>query len=298
MNTLPTLQQRSRGQAIGAGFPVEGAWSRFEGRRTAEPASSSTTLASRKTVATRMDVGVERILYENAVGTQISGGISAHLGRGSARITSVFGNGGIDVRSRGLGASLTYHDAAGFYTDLQGQLIWFDADLSSDILGPLVHENRGHGHAVSVEAGKRVSLGGNVSLIPQVQLTHSITRFEHFAGPAGTSVSPENGESLDLRVGLGVDHEKTWTDERGRKTTSRVYAVANVNRELRDPATVKVGDVVLQSLDKSLSAGLGVGGEMSWDDDMFALRGEVSVNTPFSGGGHSVTGRAALKIRF
>ncbi|KQZ73892.1 hypothetical protein ASE06_16385 [Sphingopyxis sp. Root214] len=301
LNGLPTLQQRvgNRSWAGTSGADGTGIWGRFESQRLRPEAAFSTSGADRKADGWQAQMGADAMLAQRSDGATLVGGINAHYGTADTAVASIFGNGSIDTKGYGVGASLTWYGPQGFYVDGQAKLSWFDSDLESNILGALVEGNKGKGRAFSVELGKRSSIGSNLTVTPQIQMTYAHVGFDRFIDPVEAVVSPDRGDSLKTRWGLSLDHQQSWgaTGE-GRRT--HVYATINLAYEWLDGARVDVSDTPIENRGQRLTGELGFGGSYSWGGGRFTLYTEVTGDTGLAdfGAGYSLKGTAGLRMRF
>lgn len=157
-----------------------------------------------------MQLGADQVLKATDKGERLIAGVTAYYGQANSHVRSIFGNGALQTDGYGLGATLSWYGLEGFYLDGQAQFSWYDSDLDSDVLGRLVRDNGGSGEAFSVEAGKRTSISGRLSLTPQIQMAYSNVRFDRFADPADAIVAPGKGDSLTTRGGISLDHQTSW----------------------------------------------------------------------------------------
>jgi len=283
LNTVPTLQQRVGNRywqpnAAGSSFGTYGMWGRVEGSRSESEAARSTTLAHRSTDLWRLQTGFDFVLREGADGSLLVGGVNISHGTALADIGSPYGRGKIDTTGTGIGATLTWYGANGFYVDTQAQAMFFDSDITSTTIGRReVKGNNGHGYALSGETGFRYQLGNCFSLTPQMQLVWSRVDFDSFTDPYGARVSLRNGDSLRGRLGLSLDYEKGWTAADGTKSRAHVYAIANLYNEFLNGSKVSVENTSFRSRDERLWAGVGLGGTYEWNNGRYALYGNVNV---------------------
>lgn len=288
LNHLPTLYQRvgdrfqpglvSDGASGFVVKPREMAWIRVEGEYNDVNTKSSTTSADYDIHSWRMQLGADFYARELDGGVLIMG-VNGFVGQAYLDVSSEFGDGKVDTDGFGFGATATWYGDTGFYADLQGQIAFYESDIKSDRLGRLKSNNHGQGYAASIEVGQRVEMDEVWSLTPQAQLDYSLVRFNNFTGKFGESVSESGTDSLNLRIGLSADRDQSWTDENGLVSQGHVYAVGNVHTELLGAQGVKVSGTKLKSKQERVRAELGVGGNYSWNDDKYALYGEVSGST-------------------
>lgn len=298
MNGLPTLRQRV-GNAYAAGGEGDGGstpvWLRVEGGHSR--LNPSTTTGSRFTSdQATMRGGVDGRLFRNAQG-QLIAGVTAHYDTLTSDVKSFYGNGKIKVDGVGVGGTLTWYGDNGFYVDGQSQLTWYRSDLSSDVAGTLTDGNRGFGYALGAESGRRIPLGGALSLTPQAQLVYSKVRFSGFNDRFGTPMSGDDADSLQGRAGASLDHRRDGRDADGRKVSSDIYAITNLYYEFLDGTAVDVGGTRFTSAADRLWGGIGAGGAYRWADGRYALYGEVSYNTSLANVGDSDAYKGTLGFR-
>ncbi len=301
LNRLPTLQQRV-GNRSWAASPVAGAglWGRFESERQRPDALVSTSGADRKVDQWQAQLGLDATLSQRGDGAALVGGLTAHYGKADSAVTSIFGDGSIDTQGYGVGATMTWYGPKGFYVDGQVKLSWFDSDLESNILGSLAQGNKGDGQAFSLELGKQTSIGRNLSITPQVQMSYAKVDFDRFAYPADAAVSAAKGDSLKTRWGVAIDHQTSWKGRSGDTRRTRLYSVINLSYEWLDGAVADVSGTPIINRDHRLSGQLGLGGSYSWGDDRFTLYTEVSGDTAIAdfGAGYNLKGTAGFRVRF
>jgi fibronectin-binding autotransporter adhesin len=301
LNRLPTLQQRV-GNRSWAASPVAGAglWGRFESERQRPDALVSTSGADRKADQWQAQLGLDATLSQRSDGAALIGGLTAHYGKADSAVTSIFGNGSIDTQGYGVGATMTWYGPKGFYVDGQVKLSWFDSDLGSNILGSLAEGNKGDGQAFSLELGKQTSIGRNLSITPQVQMSYAKVDFDRFADPADASVSAAKGESLKTRWGVAIDHQTSWKGRAGDIRRTRLYSVMNLSYEWLDGAVADVSGTPIANRDHRLSGEVGLGGSYSWGNDRFTLYTEISGDTAIAdfGAGYNLKGSAGFRVRF
>jgi outer membrane autotransporter protein len=293
LNDLPTLQQRvgdrywggndvtarSGGTATQSPF-----WARVEGQHS-NMQPSNTTGSTYSSDLLKVQTGVDGLVLENGAGRLIVG-LSAQYGTVDADVSSIYGNGRIRVDGYGVGATLTWYGNNGFYVDGQAQTTKYISDLSSMLTGTMTSDNSGIGYAFSIEGGKRIEIGNGWSITPQAQLTYSAVSFSDFADRFGALVSL-NADSLLGRVGVAVNHLRTWRDGNGQLTSADVYGIANVHYEFLNGTSVIVSGTNFASANDRLWGSIGGGGTYSWSSGKYSLYGEVSYNTSLSNVGDS-----------
>ena len=283
LNTLPTLQQRVGNrfwQTDGRSTTGEksGGWGRIQGSTSSMTPSQSTTGSSRDVDLWKLQTGIDVVANRRADGSMLVACVILSYGNASADIRSPYGRGKIDTTGTGVGASITWYSASGFYVDGQLQAMWFDSDISSRTIGRReVKGNDGNGVAISVETGYRYPIGNGLSLTPQAQLVRSRVDFDSFTDPFGAKVRLDDGDSLVGRLGLSLDYEPESGAGQGGAGQTHVYAIANLYNEFMNGANVNVGGVAFRSRDERLWAELGVGGTYQWNKGRYGLYGNLSL---------------------
>ena len=172
LNQLGTLQQRVGNRSWGgsdstAGIidlgdrQVEagGMWARIEGTYAHEELDTTSGGTDYDASLWRLQAGLDGVVQQGERGALI-GGAYLSYGTVGADVSSLFGNGDITTSGFGIGGTLTWYDASGFYLDGVAQLQWFDSTLRSSTAGlDLVAGNDGFGYALSLEAGSQINLG-------------------------------------------------------------------------------------------------------------------------------------------
>lgn len=312
LNQLGTLQQRVGnrswiGNDSSAGIidlgdrQVEagGMWARIEGAYAHEELDTTSGGTDYDASLWRLQAGIEGVVQQNER-SALLGGAYVSYGTVSADVASLFGNGNIASSGLGIGGTLTWYDASGFYLDGVAQLQWFDSTLNSSTAGlDLVAGNGGFGYALSLEAGSQISLGDGWSVTPQGQIVYSEVAFADFADAFGTPVGLTDGGGLHGRLGISIDHEAAEQGDDGL-ARSHFYGIANLYYDFDNTRGVDVAGTRLTASHDQLSGGLGVGGSYNWGDDKYSLYGEASFRTGLSspGDSYSLGANAGLKARW
>ncbi|WP_247715223.1 autotransporter outer membrane beta-barrel domain-containing protein [Morganella morganii] len=175
------------------------------------------------------------------------------------------------VPGTGVGTTLTWYSNDSLYADVQAQIMWFNSDISSSTLGhKLVNENNGTGYALSGETGKNYQVRENFALTPQTQLIWSKIRFSGFTDRFGTKITPEDGDSLRLRAGLSLDHERSWNTADGKESKFHFFTVANLYNEFLDGTKISVSNISFRTHNDRQWAGVSIGGNYEWDNGRYA----------------------------
>ena len=304
LNTLPTLQQRvgNRFWRTDAAHDTDqryNGWARIQGATSAVSPAQSATRSNRDVDLWKLQTGIDFIANRQPDGSLLVAGVNLSHGNASADIHSPYGRGKIDATGTGLGASLTWYGAGGFYVDGQAQVMWFDSDITSRTIGRReVKGNNGNGFAFSVEAGYRYPLGNGFSLTPQAQLVRSRVDFDSFTDAYGARVRLDDGDSLSGRLGISLDYEPEPSIPAAGRT--HVYAIANLYNEFMNGTNVKVENVGFRSRDERLWAEVGVGGTHEWNKGRYSVYGNVTLAgaTNNMSDNHSVGGTIGFRVRW
>lgn len=297
---LPTLQQRvgdrywpgasEATDSAGGEAGPRNFWTRIEGAH-GHVEGVSTTGTSYDSNRYLVQAGIDGLFAETGSGRLI-GGINAQYGRVNADIGSSLGNGTNATVAYGGGATLTWYGSNGIYVDGQASVSRLSSDVAADTVGKLVDGNQGLGYAFSIEAGRKLSVGGTWSVTPQAQLAYTSVDFDDFADPFGAKVSLVAGDSLKGRIGLALDY-----DAGGGASRSHVYGIANLTYEFLDGTAVDVAGTKVAFEPDSFGAELGIGGTYRWAGGKYALYGEALASTSFEGS-HGFKGTVGFNTAF
>lgn len=307
MNSLPTLQQRVGNRYWGGDATIPAAgdqpehersvfWARTEGSYARTTALGSTTLSDTSIGQWSARTGFDGLLYRNDAG-MVVGGLTAHYGLGVADIRSVYGDGRINTSGRGIGGTLTWYGATGFYVDSQAQVTFFESALKSNLVGrDMARDGGGLGYAFSVETGQRFGLNGPWTLTPQAQLIYSAVETD-FTDGFGARVSLDGNERLTGRIGTALDHQRTWRDDDDKLSRANLYGVASVYYEFLGGTSVSVAGLNFASSTEHVAGGFGLGGTYNWDNDKYSVYGEALIKTAFDDD-YSVGGTAGFRMKW
>lgn len=322
LNGLPTLQQRvgnrywshagnimvaegadpvgspyASPQEAGVLIENNGIWGRVEGVHTSMAPRFSTSRTDYDFNTFRMQAGLDGLFVENENGKLI-GGLTVHYVHGKARTRSIYGDGEISTDGYGFGGTLTWYGENGFYLDGQAQATWYDSDLESTLAGfDLISGNNGFGYALSLESGKRIMLNEQWSVTPQAQLVYSNVDFDSFNDVFDAEVSLNRGDSLQGRLGLSLDRQNSWYNDRGLIDRTYVYGIANLYYEFLDGTKVDVSGASFTSRNDRFWGGIGLGGSYNWNNDKYSLYGEGSINTSLANFGDSYAYKGTVGFR-
>ncbi|MFD1794041.1 autotransporter outer membrane beta-barrel domain-containing protein [Ochrobactrum teleogrylli] len=275
-------------------------WGRIEGAHNHfEPATSATATSVNVNVF-QLQAGVDGQFYENHLG-KLVGSITGQYGTSHSNISSIYGDGSIQMQGWSLGTALTWYGDSGFYADGQAQATWYDSDLSSSTSSSDIADSRkGFGYALSIETGKRFGLNDHWSLTPQIQLMWSSVSFNSFNDIWGADVSLHDGDSLRGRLGLSADYRNTWYGADGTFNLANIYGIVNLYQDFLGDMRFKVADVTFDTANSRTWGGIGGGGTYSWASERYAIYGEGSLNSPLNrlGDSYTVKGSVGFKVRW
>ncbi|WP_338821634.1 autotransporter outer membrane beta-barrel domain-containing protein [Bradyrhizobium septentrionale] len=314
MNELPSLQERVGNRYWGGGdgeamarmgvtpaaqadssWTQSAFWGRVEGGQS-NLRPSNTTGSTTNSDQFKAQAGLDGLALENSYGRLIVG-LTLQYGLTTAYVNSLFGNGRIRAEGTGVGATATWYGDNGVYLDGQMQTMFYRGDLTSDLVGNMAHGNEGLGYAFSVEGGKRINVGSGFSLTPQAQLAYSKVDFDGFTDRFGALVSLTNADSLLGRVGLMLNHQKSWYDGTSI-VRSDLYAIGNLHYEFLDGTNVDVAGSGFASANDRLWGSIGGGGSYSWANGRYTLFGEATYRASLqdAGDNHSYKGTAGFRV--
>lgn len=314
MNALPSLQDRV-GNRYWSGGPSDAMarmgvappaqadsswtqsafWGRIQGGQSSlQP--SNTTGSTTSSDDFKAQAGLDGLALENGYGRLIVG-LTLQYGLTTAYVNSPFGSGRIRAQGTGVGATATWYGDDGVYIDGQMQTMFYRADLTSDLVGSMTHGNEGLGYAFSVEGGKRIAIGNGFSLTPQAQLAYSKVDFDGFTDRFGALVSLANADSLLGRVGLMLNHQKSWYDGTSI-VRSDLYAIGNLHYEFLDGSKVDVSGTSFASANDRLWGSIGGGGSYSWANGRYTVFGEATYRASLqdASANHGYKGNAGFRV--
>jgi fibronectin-binding autotransporter adhesin len=299
-NGLETLRQRVGNRSWEGGGDGNGVWAKMQAGYQRFAPKSSTSGSDYDVDHWQVQGGADAQVAESDKGRLVAG-LSGRYGELSGDVASTYGSGKVATTGYGVGATLTWYGADGVYVDGQADATWYDSDLlSSATVGRLTKGNDAFGYAASVEAGKRVALDGNWSLVPQGQLIYSSVDFDHFSDPFGAAVSLDRSRSVKSRLGLSADFSNQWTEGSGQVSRIDTYGIANLYYDFGGSTRVDVSDTRLESENEALWGGLGYGFSYNWAGDRYSLYVEVSANTSLAdfADSYSVKANGGLRLKW
>ena len=181
-------------------------WFRAYGTKaTYEGASSSNSAVD--TSVSAFELGVDLPAIETGSGRLLFGASFAKQTAQSDIITST-NSGGIDTDGAALSLNALWQSDSQFYAGAQLRYSNFSSDLSLGGLGPVVLGTEGEGVAASIEIGKAFAVSERLTLVPQVQLTHSKISGDTIADPFGQPFVGviTDGTTSSARIGLRAEY--------------------------------------------------------------------------------------------
>lgn len=321
LNKLPTLEQRighhpwlndKNGYETGYDrgkteiYP-NNVWMRVEGMKgyyEPELDSNKGSTSSYRLRFSRVNVGVDMPIYENADGSRLIAGINGNMSRAWSDIDSIHGSGDITTTGYGLGATLTWYNHNGFYTDAQAWHNWFKSDIDSNTITTDLDQVKGNhakGYALSLEVGRIFDLNQHWSLTPQAQIAYSRVNFDSFTDIQNSVIINEKDYvGLEGRLGLALNYEKSHLDSSGKIRRNKLYILGNIHQEFKGDSTVSISGVDYESKMNNTWVSVGVGGSHNWDNDRFSIYGELSLasSTKKFGEEYELAGEIGLRIAF
>ncbi len=313
LNKMPTLQQRvgnrswsadndeygsSSGTTPGK-IEGSGLWARIVGDIEHFDPQRSTKNTEFDVRSWRIQAGLDVLLLETAQSEKLIGAITAHHGRATADAKAELGSGKVKTEGLGIGATLTWYQPGGFYVD--GQFHWtrFENDFESRELGSVAKGKDAFAHALSVEAGQRVTLAGHWSVTPQAQLIYSSINFENFNDLiGGGNVALRNTDGLQGRAGISIDWQKKQISTADKMAIStHVYGIANLRYDFLDDTYVDFAGVILEHKQNGLIGEAGLGWTLNLNNDQTSFYGEATIATGLSDFADSYSARATIGVR-
>ena len=285
LNGLPGFRER-----MAAPRSAQGGWARVESYRGKWKAEASTS-------GKESGVGLEhrhrrhgiQVGLAGALGEEALVGVSLHHRRGSAEVSE---GGDLELSGTGAGVSGTWVREE-VYVDVQAAMTGYEADLTSSRRGVLKKDVSGLGHALGVEAGRRLALErlpAGVVLTPRAGLVHSRVSVDAFSDAVGARVTVDGARSLKGRVGVEAEVKL------GGSPGSRVFGSVEVEHEFSTGRKVRVSGRELRSEVDATWLRLDLDGVHTWNEGRYTVQGGVGYAT--SGGSHEFGGGLSLNLRF
>ena len=209
--------------------------------------------------------GIDLFEREAAAGKWIAG-LTAQYGTVKAETQGAGGTGRQESSGQGIGAAISWLGYDGFYADAQAQLGAVDSDYSSDTMGVISSGVSAATSLLALEAGWRIAMGGNATLVPQGQLSMSSVKSDGFT-TGSLEVESGTATSLDGRVGLVTEFAVPG---------GGIRVGGNLWRTLSEPDGTVVNGKAVERGGPDGWAEFGVGGSFDLNDDtVFFLDGTL-----------------------
>lgn len=254
---LPSHDQRM-GRGSAERPDGQRSWTRIASRRYDVTPERSTAGARRDTDHTELQLGLELARIEAAAGHWILG-VTGQYGRSDATVTNAVGQGSIEARGGGVGATATWYGLGGTYADLQLQVNRISLDLASASQGTLAEGVDATLLTPSIEVGHRLPVGSHGALIPQGQISHSWFRSHRFTDDRGVSVDLGDTSRTTVRLGLAYEVNGPGTVGGDAAGEDRLYVIGNLLRDFGDGSAVDLGGATLEQEDERLWGEIGIG---------------------------------------
>ena len=209
--------------------------------------------------------GIDLFEREAAAGKWIAG-LTAQYGTVKAETKGAGGTGRQESSGQGVGAAISWLGYDGFYADAQAQFGAVDSDYSSDTMGVISSGVSAATSLLALEAGWRIAMGGNATLVPQGQLSMSSVKSDGFT-TGSLDVESGTATSLDGRLGLVTEFAVPG---------GGIRVGGNLWRTLSEPDGTVVNGKAVERGGPDGWAEFGVGGSFDLNDDtVFFLDGTL-----------------------
>ena len=204
----------------------------------------------------------------------VTGWASLHHARGSADVSATTGGGKINAQGFGASFGASWENTAGYNASGRISVTRYESDLRADSRGLLKEGADATVRFLGVEAGRRFSLAGDLSLMPQAWLTHSDVSMDGFRDAVGSQVLFGNTKRSVVGLGVVTKTMHSW-DGSERKLVLR--GRLGMERVLGDAETVAdVSGEGLGSKAVRTRGVLGLGAATRWK--RWSIGGEVSAS--------------------
>jgi outer membrane autotransporter protein len=273
-------------------------WADVRGSRATFKPDKSTTGVASTANDWQIRSGFDAMLYDKDE-SHLLAGLNVFYGGAAVDAKSVHGNGSLDIRRYGLGATMTWFNDSGTYVDLHGRAVWFDTDIKADALGPLANKAKAFGWAASAEVGHTFRITPSFSLTPQAQLIYGTVNFKDITDRFNNRYEFDDNTSLRGRVGVEAAYTTSRFNAAGEYSETRLYSTLNLYHEFSNKRKLKVANVAVGNERERNWGGLALGVSHTWKNGRFRIFGEVEAMSSINGRrSHAVTGRIGFAVRF
>ena len=148
----------------------------------------------------RLQGGMDLMQVEGA-GGDWTFGVSAQHTTISGRTTVDGGNGSLDTRAFGIGATASWRGDSLFFFDAAGHVSQSKSDIGTDGNGTLVRDAKMDARAVGATAGRRFYAGSGIYIMPEVEFAYGQVSGGEFT--TGIGIGGDLGSSNFLTIGVG-----------------------------------------------------------------------------------------------
>lgn len=218
-------------------------------------------------------------------------GIMGHWGNSSLDVSDAANaaRGGADIDLFGGGINVTWYGTSGLYFDNVFQYTGYDVDFSTTSRWSSATTD-GHGIALSHEAGYRLPISDDFTIVPQAQIIWQSIDFDDFTDPDGVRVSLNDGDSLVGRLGVAMEGNQLI----GSALVTG-YAEANLLHEFLGDNEVQAAATPLRQDLSGTSAEVGLGGTVAVTDGV-SVYAEIDYTLPFDGGVRGVQASGGVRV--
>ena len=215
-----------------------------------------------------------------------------HHVTGSADVSSPVNGGDIHVQGTGLSVNAYWNHEHNYYAAGHVSLTSYDLDLSSHTIGRLKSNIDASGHAVHLEAGRRMVLGEHLHWTPRAWLGHTRISVDNFTDVVESRVSFSNVERLT--GGLGVLVEAVHTRSGGELL---LHGALDVEQKFGSSRTLTwVSGERLRAEPEESSMLLGLGATLH--QGPFTYSAELSAREELHSGGQEYSGFINVGMHF
>ena len=252
----PSMMQRRQGLLpwTNEGESQDGTWMRYFGATNDHGLVG--TGGSFQSDQTVFQYGYDLLAFDFGNGGW-SVGITAQTGTVTANAEGAGGVGTIESTGYGIGTTATWFGRDGSYLDLQGQINFVETEFANIRHGNLTEAQKSEAWVASMELGRRMHLGGGLSIIPQGQLSVGQLAGSEFETDRGNQLSYDSHLSLNARFGVAAEY---FGDR------SRGYIVGNFMHNFSDTWEVRVDKISVNDKISPSAIEFGIGGSVASTD--------------------------------
>ena len=249
----PSMMQRRQGLLpwTNEGESQDGTWMRYFGATNDHGLVG--TGGSFQSDQTMFQYGYDLLAFDFGNGGW-SVGITAQTGTVTANAEGAGGVGTIEAQGYGIGTTATWFGRDGSYLDLQGQINFIETEFANIRHGSLTEPQKSESWVASMELGRRIHLGGGLSVIPQGQLSVGQIAGSEFVTDRGNKLGYDSHLSLNARFGVAAEY---FGDR------SRGYVVGNFLHNFSDKWEVSVDEFSVNDKISPSAIEFGIGGSVA-----------------------------------